>query len=247
MRMVRVEHRGALARRMLHPKELETLSATQEASVLKHVSTVGMQGPEAALARLVGAAGDLDKAVIEWKVMTEWVLPPLSVLAVIRETIHDEFVDVAEGKHLLRGALDGHSSQRDVGVRRLLVTVGVLSWPRHGFEWTLFLLSKFYAVSVRRKPAYLPFKQEIFCQSSALICCSCLMSHLIYNSYMEHLRLSKGTQALTIMEMKRHRLEVTSLVILHTCATPASSQSARSSPSGSALSAVTRGGSETLL
>lgn len=134
VRVVRVEHRGALARRMLHPQELETLSATQEAAVLKHVSTVWMQGPEAALARLVGAAGDLDKAVIEREVVTERVLPALSVLAVIRETVHDEFVDVAEGEHLLGGALDGHRSQGDVGVRRLLVTVGVLSRPRHGFE-----------------------------------------------------------------------------------------------------------------
>lgn len=60
-------------------------------------------------------------------------MPALSVLAVIRETVHDEFVDVAEGEHLLRGALDGHGSQRDVRVRRLLVAVGVFAWPRHGF------------------------------------------------------------------------------------------------------------------
>lgn len=59
-------------------------------------------------------------------------MPALSVLAVIRETVHDEFVDVAEGEHLLRRALDGHGSQRDVRVRRLLVTVGVFAWPRHG-------------------------------------------------------------------------------------------------------------------
>ncbi len=90
-----------------------------------------MQGPEAALSRLVGPPGDLDEAVVEGKVVPERVLPALSVLTVIRETVHDELVDVTEGEHLLRGALNGHGGQRDVRVWRFLVTVGVLAWPRH--------------------------------------------------------------------------------------------------------------------
>lgn len=71
VRVVGVQHGATLASRMLHPQELETLAATEEAAVLKHVSTVRMQGPEAALARLVGAPGDLDEAVVEGKVVPE--------------------------------------------------------------------------------------------------------------------------------------------------------------------------------
>lgn len=111
---------------------LEALPAPQKAPVLEHVSAVGMQRPEAALPGLVRPPGDFDEAVVEGKVVAQRVLPPLRVLPVVREPVHDELVDLAEGEHLLRAALDGHGRQGDVGVRRLLVAVRVPARAGHG-------------------------------------------------------------------------------------------------------------------
>lgn len=101
MRVIRVQNGSTLASRMLHPEDLEALTATQKAPIFEHVTTVWMESPEAAFSRLVGASWDLDEAVVEGEVVAERVLPALCVLAVVRETIHDEFVDVTERKHLL--------------------------------------------------------------------------------------------------------------------------------------------------
>lgn len=121
----------------LQTAHLEALPAAQKAAVLKHVSAARVQSPEAALPRLVGPAGDFDEAVVERKVVAQRVLPALSVLPVVREPVHDELVDVTEGEHLLRTALDGHGRQGDVGVRWLLVTVRVPPRARHGSEEAL--------------------------------------------------------------------------------------------------------------
>lgn len=112
-------------------QHLKSFAASQETSVLEHVSAAGVQSPEAALTWLVWAAGDFDEAVVEGQVMTQGVLPPLSVFSVIRESIHDELVDLAERQHLLRAALDRHGSEGDVRVRWLLVAVRVSPRTRH--------------------------------------------------------------------------------------------------------------------
>lgn len=110
---------------------LEALPPPQKTPVLKHVSAARVQSPETALTGLVRSAGDLDEAVVEGEVVAQGVLPPLRVLPVVREPVHDELVNVTEGEHLLRAALDGHGRQGDVGVRRLLVAVRVPAWARH--------------------------------------------------------------------------------------------------------------------
>lgn len=112
-------------------QHFESFAASQETSVLEHVSAAGVQSPEAALTWLVWAPGDLDKAVVEGQVVSQGVLPPLGVFSVVRESIHDELVDLAERQHLLRAALDRHGSEGDVRVRWLLVAVRVSPWTRH--------------------------------------------------------------------------------------------------------------------
>ena len=82
-----------------------------------------MQCPVAALAWLVGRAGDLDEAVVEGEAVSDGVLPALLVLAVEGEEVHDELVDLAQRAHLARVVLDGHRDKRDVRVGRLSVRV----------------------------------------------------------------------------------------------------------------------------
>ena len=52
-----------------------------------------MKSPVSSFARSVWSPGDLDEAVIEAEVVSETVLPPLSVLAVIWKVVHDELVN----------------------------------------------------------------------------------------------------------------------------------------------------------
>lgn len=112
-------------------QQFEPFASSQETSILKHVPAAGVQSPETALARLIWAAGDFNEAVVEGQVVSQGVLPSLSVFSIIRESIHDELVNFTERQHLLRAALDRHGSEGDVGVRWLLVAVRVSPWTRH--------------------------------------------------------------------------------------------------------------------
>lgn len=111
--------------------QLEALPTAQKRPVLEHVTRVRMQRPVAALARLVRAARNLDEAIVERQIVAQRVLPALRVLAIVREAIHDEFVDFVEREHLLLGALDRHEGERYVRVRRLLVAVRAAARTRH--------------------------------------------------------------------------------------------------------------------
>jgi len=50
--------------------------------------------------------------------MSDGVLPALLVLAIIRETVHDELVDAVQRDLLVGRVLDGHRDKRDIGIRR---------------------------------------------------------------------------------------------------------------------------------
>lgn len=63
--------------------------------------------------------------------MSKGVLPALGVASVVGKTVGDEAVDFGKGQHLLGGAPYRHGRQRDVGIRRLLVSVGLARRPRH--------------------------------------------------------------------------------------------------------------------
>lgn len=103
---------------------LEAFLAPQVTAIFEHVARLRVQRPERALARLVGGAGHLDEAVVEGERMPDRVLPPLLVLPVEREQVHDELVDLGQGEHFGGRILDGHRDQRDVRIGRLGVGVG---------------------------------------------------------------------------------------------------------------------------
>ena len=90
-----------------------------------------MEGPVGTFARSVRPSRDLDEAVVEAAVVSQGVLPALSVLPVVGEVVHDELVDVGERQHPLGGVVDGHGREGDVGVGRLGVAVTVAAWSGH--------------------------------------------------------------------------------------------------------------------
>ena len=85
-----------------------------------HVVAGGVQHPVVALTRVVVVAGHLDEALVEAEVVSDGVLPALLVALVVREVLHDEFVDLAESHALLGAAADGHHDEGVVAVGRFL-------------------------------------------------------------------------------------------------------------------------------
>lgn len=65
------------------------------------------------------------KALVEAEVVADAVLPALLVLAVIREVLHDVFVDAVECQSFLWTLSDGQHDERVVRITRLLI--GLLS------------------------------------------------------------------------------------------------------------------------
>ena len=72
---------------------LKTTSSTQIGTVFEHIIRLGIQRPERPLAWLLVVTGDFDETVVQRQIVTYAVLPALFVLAVVRETIHDEVAD----------------------------------------------------------------------------------------------------------------------------------------------------------
>lgn len=54
--------------------------------------------------------------------MSDRILPALLVFSVVREIVHNESVDTAEGQPLPRRGRDGHGDEGDVGIGGLLRT-----------------------------------------------------------------------------------------------------------------------------
>ena len=96
--------------------KLEPLPPSEERAVLEHGDGLGVKGPVGALARPCGVPGHLDEAVVEAEVVSQGVLPALSVLPVVGEVVHDELVDLGEGQHLLVTMVKRHGSECYVGV-----------------------------------------------------------------------------------------------------------------------------------
>ena len=92
-----------------------------QGTILKHCDGLGVEGPVGTFARTIWSPGNLDEAVVEAKVVTEGVLPPMGVLAIIWEGIHDELVDLRDRQHLFLSATERHGYQGHVGVGRLPV------------------------------------------------------------------------------------------------------------------------------
>lgn len=102
---------------------LEPLLSSQVAAVLEHIARVRVQRPEGTFAGFVRGPRNFDEAIVERQTVANGVLPPLLVLPVIWEQIHDELVDLGQGQHLGVAVLDGHGDQADVRVGWLGVGV----------------------------------------------------------------------------------------------------------------------------
>lgn len=112
MVMVKIMHHlGVLTGHVLCPLHLEAFPPPQEAAVLKHVTAVRVESPEAAFSRLIGPSGDLDEAVVEGEIVSQGVLPPLGILTVVGKAVHDELINVTQRQHLVTGVLDSHRCQ----------------------------------------------------------------------------------------------------------------------------------------
>ena len=73
--------------------KLEPLPPPQQGAVLEHGDGLGVEGPVGPLAGSVRSPGDLDEAVVEAEVVSQGVLPSLSVLPVVGKVVHDELVN----------------------------------------------------------------------------------------------------------------------------------------------------------
>lgn len=74
--------------------QFEPLPAAKQRSIFEHGNGLWMEGPIGAFAWSVGTPGNLDEAIVKTKVVAKAVLPSLRVLPIVREVIHDEFVDI---------------------------------------------------------------------------------------------------------------------------------------------------------
>ena len=96
-----------------------SLSAS-EIPVLEHVLAIGRERPVIPLSRLSFFPRDFHKAIVQTQIMSNRILPPLLVVMVIWESVHNELVDAVQSDFLVGGVANRHRDQRDVGVRGLL-------------------------------------------------------------------------------------------------------------------------------
>lgn len=76
---------------------------------------------------------NLDKAIVEGEIVSQRILPSLSILSIVRKVIHDPLVDSRQRQHLLLRTLYSHSSECDVRIRRLASNVRASTRSRHSF------------------------------------------------------------------------------------------------------------------
>ena len=166
--------------------QLEPLSSSKEWSILKHVSTGRMESPIRSFARSVRSSRNLDEAVIEREIMSQRILPSLSIFSIVRKAIHDELVNVTESQHLLSWRLDCHECQGDIGIWRFLISIRTPSWTRHddglwrslwtnGWQWQGIQLRSSYPF-----PTFLESDQSFHVKLIVKVCRSdCRLSVVI--------------------------------------------------------------------
>lgn len=98
--------------------------------MLKHLAGGRVQSPITALsnrATILVVRADLvprhfHEAIVEAEIVPNAVLPALTVLPIVWESVHDEAVDAGKRQPSLRCRIYGHRYQGDVRIRRLFVT-----------------------------------------------------------------------------------------------------------------------------
>lgn len=88
---------------------LSARSSTSVIPMLEHFARGRIEGPVASLATAMFTfddigfiAGYFNEAVVEAKIVSDTVLPALSIIAVVREPLHYESVYSGQGESLLR-------------------------------------------------------------------------------------------------------------------------------------------------
>lgn len=97
----------------------EAPGSAPKRAFLKHELTAWIDGPVVAFPRPAQPLGQLDKALVQRKIMPDRVFPALIRSPEEREASLEELVDLTECQPFGGRALDGHNDERDVGVRRL--------------------------------------------------------------------------------------------------------------------------------
>ena len=90
--------------------------STYIAAIVEHVIALRIKGPIGSLTGSLIIPCDLDKAIIQRQIVSDTILPPLLILAVVRKAVHDKLVDAVQGNPSVRGVLDRHGNQGDVAV-----------------------------------------------------------------------------------------------------------------------------------
>lgn len=96
----------------------------------------GVQGPIVALAWVIVRPWNLHKTLVEGEIVPNGVLPPLLVLPIVWEVLHDVVIDPTQCELSLLAGPDSHHNQGIVGEWRFLV-LGLLV-PRLGIFAFLF-------------------------------------------------------------------------------------------------------------
>ena len=86
----------------------------------EHIVTRGVQHPVVSLPGVVIVPGDLDEALVQTEIVSNRVLPALLIVLIIREILHDEFINPVQGESFLGTTPNGHHYQGVVTEGRLL-------------------------------------------------------------------------------------------------------------------------------
>ena len=106
-----------------HWAPLVSLPSSQEGSIIKHILSLGIQGPEVSFTRIARLSWHFDETVIETKIMSNGVLPLRKPLPVVWKPFLDKFTNAIECQPSV-GSLDYcHGYESNVGVWRFIITI----------------------------------------------------------------------------------------------------------------------------
>lgn len=101
----------------------ESSPSPEVGSILKHVVTVRMQFPVAPFARFLVFPWFLDEAIIQGEIVSDRILPSLTVVSVEGELVHDIGVDFIQCYLPILACLDGFRYKCYVGIGWLLIRI----------------------------------------------------------------------------------------------------------------------------
>ena len=107
---------GHLVVFVYHLGNLRPSFSPPKSSLFKHFLERRIKSPVTSLSRIGLVARNFYKALVQWQIMPDAVLPSSSALLVIREVRHYKLVNSAQCHLFLGWILDGHRDQRYIRV-----------------------------------------------------------------------------------------------------------------------------------